>query len=172
MRASDRAGPLRRFMLPIEMLRVQGFRQAQLKVPHRSTHARRHRHRRTDATTHRHTARQTHTHTHTHKHTHTHTPTHTQAHTDTHTPTHAHTHTRTRAHTHTTTGARWGCRLRQAAVEAFGGPDKRELCVLAGNAVPTEFALVIVRGLALCFPELFEATPRAWRRRSGRLGGL
>ena len=44
--------------------------------------------------------------------------------------------------------------------------------MLAGNAVPTEFALVIVRGLALCFPELFEATPRAWRRRSGRLGGL
>jgi hypothetical protein len=42
----------------------------------------------------------------------------------------------------------------------------------AGNAVPTEFALVIVRGLALCFPELFEATPRAWRRRSDRLGGL
>jgi hypothetical protein len=44
--------------------------------------------------------------------------------------------------------------------------------VLAGNAVPTEFALVIVRGLALCFPELFEATPRDWRRRSDRLGGL
>ena len=44
--------------------------------------------------------------------------------------------------------------------------------MLAGSAVPTEFALVIVRGLALCFPEMLEATPRAWRRRSWRLGGL
>ena len=102
MQAADRARPLRRFMLPIEMLRVQGLRQAQLKVPHRSTHARRHRHRRTDATTHRHTARQTHTHTHTHKHTHTHTHPRTLRLTQTHThpPTHTPTHVRARTHTH------------------------------------------------------------------------
>ena len=112
---------------------------------------------------------QTHTHTHTQTHTHKHTRTHTHAHSGSHR--HPRTHTPTQPHNHTTTGARWGCRLRQAAVEAFG-PDSRELCVLAGNAVPTEFALVIVRGLALCFPEMFEATPRAGRRRSGRLGGL
>ncbi len=57
-------------------------------------------------------------------------------------------------------------------------PNARELCVLASNAVPTvtEFALVVVRGLELCFPKLLQvqATPRAcqWPRRSERLGGF
>ena len=101
MQVAYSARPLRRFMLPIEMLRVQGFRQAQLKVPHRSTHARRHRHRHkhTDPQTHSQTRTLTLTLTLTLTHTHTHPRTLRLTQTHTHQPTHTPTHVRARTHT-------------------------------------------------------------------------
>ena len=49
-------------------------------------------------------------------------------------------------------------------------PTSTALCRLAGNAIPTEFCLVVVRGLAICFPDLFRdtATPPVAPRRSAR----
>ena len=49
-----------------------------------------------------------------------------------------------------------------------------KLCRLAGNAIPAEFCLVVVRGLAICYPELFRdpAAPAEDLRRSARLAGL
>ena len=57
----------------------------------------------------------------------------------------------------------------RAAAAAFE-PTSRALCRLAGNAIPAEFCLVVVRGLAICFPELFRdtATPPVATRRSAR----
>jgi site-specific DNA-cytosine methylase len=57
-----------------------------------------------------------------------------------------------------------------AAAAAAFEPTSTALCRLAGNAIPTEFCLVVVRGLAICFPELFRdtATPPVATRRSAR----
>jgi hypothetical protein len=53
--------------------------------------------------------------------------------------------------------------LRAAAAAFELTSESRALCRLAGNAIPAEFCLVVVRGLALCYPELTEAL-------SGHLG--
>jgi site-specific DNA-cytosine methylase len=57
-----------------------------------------------------------------------------------------------------------------AAAAAAFEPTSTALCRLAGNAIPTEFCLVVVRGLAICFPDLFRdtATPPEAPRRSAR----
>ena len=57
-----------------------------------------------------------------------------------------------------------------AAAAAAFEPTSTALCRLAGNAIPTEFCLVVVRGLAICFPDLFRdtATPPVDPRRSAR----
>ena len=57
-----------------------------------------------------------------------------------------------------------------AAAAAAFEPTSTALCRLAGNAIPTEFCLVVVRGLAICFPDLFRdtATPPVAPRRSAR----
>ena len=59
-----------------------------------------------------------------------------------------------------------------AAAAAFE-PTSRALCRLAGNAIPAEFCLVVVRGLAICYPELFRdpVAPAEDLRRSARLAG-
>ena len=51
--------------------------------------------------------------------------------------------------------------------------SSRALCRLAGNAIPAEFCLVVVRGLAICYPQLFRdtAAPAEDLRRSARLAG-
>jgi farnesyl-diphosphate farnesyltransferase len=60
----------------------------------------------------------------------------------------------------------------RAAAAAFE-PTSRALCRLAGNAIPAEFCLVVVRGLAICYPQLFRdpAAPAEDLRRSARLAG-
>ena len=62
--------------------------------------------------------------------------------------------------------------LALVAAAAFE-PTSRALCRLAGNAIPAEFCLVVVRGLAICYPQLFRdpAAPAEDLRRSGRLAG-
>ena len=59
-----------------------------------------------------------------------------------------------------------------AAAAAFE-PTSRALCRLAGNAIPAEFCLVVVRGLAIGYPGLFRdpAAPAEDLRRSARLAG-
>ena len=59
----------------------------------------------------------------------------------------------------------------RAAAAAFA-PTSRAVCRLAGNAIPTEFCLVVVRGLAICYPQLLRrdtAAPADDLRRSARL---
>jgi hypothetical protein len=46
----------------------------------------------------------------------------------------------------------------QAAVKTFPADSKRRIAELAGNAVPMELMLVVLRALALCYPAVF----RVW----------
>jgi len=58
----------------------------------------------------------------------------------------------------------------RAAAAAFE-PTSRALCRLAGNAIPAEFCLVVVRGLAICYPQLFRDTAPPPVAPAGRLAG-
>jgi hypothetical protein len=55
----------------------------------------------------------------------------------------------------------------QAAVKTFPADSKRRIAELAGNAVPMELMLVVLRALALCYPAVF----RVWEEPCEGHGG-
>ena len=61
--------------------------------------------------------------------------------------------------------------MSQAALKALPGADARKMAALAGRAIPMEFHFVLLRALALCYPDVFHVRERrpAPTRRSARV---